>query len=325
VKDGTILGLRGGGGGGTRRSTSAQTDQGEHVKQAVAPTTARAGYPVVLFSHGLWGTLEMYSSLCAGMAEAGYIVVAMEHEDGSALAAWTADGAEVPSKMPPKDMVQTKATIEAFRQPFLDKRVREMRATARSVVSSSSSSSSWVGGGGGGDRVLSEILSCADTERLFLVGHSFGAATVVRASQELGSGSGSGVERSVSAADADLDLDIARRVKASVVMDLWSMPLPEPVLSKGIPHPVLFITSEDFIALPEIMRHTRRVIATSNEANGGRAQAVTVGGIAHQSFSDTPYFLPQQLGKRLRCCGELDRDVAYQGTFIYIRPRIAPL
>jgi hypothetical protein len=90
--------------------------------------------------------------------------------------------------------------------------------------------------------------------------------------------------------------------------------LPEPVLSKGIPHPALFITSEDFIALPEIMRHTRRVIVTSNKANGGRVQAVTVRGIAHQSFSDTPYFLPQQLGKRLRCCGELDRDVAYQGS-----------
>ena len=42
------------------------------------------GWPVVLFSHGLFGSMEEYSTICREVASHGFIVIAPEHEDGSA-------------------------------------------------------------------------------------------------------------------------------------------------------------------------------------------------------------------------------------------------
>lgn len=45
---------------------------------------AQSLYPVVLFSHGLLGFPEAYTSLCEEMASQGYVVVALRHTDQSA-------------------------------------------------------------------------------------------------------------------------------------------------------------------------------------------------------------------------------------------------
>ena len=41
-------------------------------------------FPLVVFSHGLSGTMEMYTQLCSQIASTGCVVVAIEHEEGSA-------------------------------------------------------------------------------------------------------------------------------------------------------------------------------------------------------------------------------------------------
>ncbi|KXZ55905.1 hypothetical protein GPECTOR_2g1456 [Gonium pectorale] len=43
--------------------------------------------PVVIFSHGLAGTRNAYSSICIDLASRGYVVMALEHSDGSASVA----------------------------------------------------------------------------------------------------------------------------------------------------------------------------------------------------------------------------------------------
>lgn len=44
----------------------------------------KATFPVVVYSHGLGGTMEMYAAFVVDLASQGYIVVAVNHNDGSA-------------------------------------------------------------------------------------------------------------------------------------------------------------------------------------------------------------------------------------------------
>lgn len=47
------------------------------------PNDLRPKFPVVVFSHGLGGSRTMYSTVCGDLASYGFVVVAMEHWDGS--------------------------------------------------------------------------------------------------------------------------------------------------------------------------------------------------------------------------------------------------
>lgn len=44
-----------------------------------------AQFPLVLFTHGLCGTRNTYSQYCSRLASEGYVVIAVEHADGSGV------------------------------------------------------------------------------------------------------------------------------------------------------------------------------------------------------------------------------------------------
>jgi platelet-activating factor acetylhydrolase len=55
----------------------------EEIGDAPKGASKEPVFPMILFSHGLGGTRTMYSSVCGEFASYGFVVVAVEHRDGS--------------------------------------------------------------------------------------------------------------------------------------------------------------------------------------------------------------------------------------------------
>ena len=100
---------------------------------AVKPAEGGDGWPLVIFSHGLGGCASMYVQICAQLASFGYIIVAIEHEDGSGCHAQTASGELLRYKRPPDGFVYCRDAVVGFRRPFLAKRVDEIAAVAAAL------------------------------------------------------------------------------------------------------------------------------------------------------------------------------------------------
>ena len=76
--------------------------------------------PIIVFSHGLGGSAELYSMISISLAYCGFIVISLESEDGSASYASKVNGEIVPYKNPTGIDYKNKEEIENFRKPFLE-------------------------------------------------------------------------------------------------------------------------------------------------------------------------------------------------------------
>jgi len=170
---------------------------------AYAPLAKATGssskHPLVIFSHGLAGTRHTYTQYCSALASQGYVVLAVEHRDGSAPAvtlppAPPVNGRTTPTKQEQrvlgyikKDEIAweggEKGSLERFRTLQLEMRVREVYEAYQSfgrVVQGDSSEAilepidaalrqQWAG----------SLRDQVDMSQVQLTGHSFGAGTVV--------------------------------------------------------------------------------------------------------------------------------------------------
>jgi pimeloyl-ACP methyl ester carboxylesterase len=244
--------------------------------------------PVIIFQHGLGGTSEMYSQLCLDLSSFGFVVVAVEHEDGSGIYALDASGKVVRYRGINEKGAVTEETmairkrydreeIIAYRRPMLNQRVEAtesaiifLQNAAKNKVCSTNSSAE--------QSVLAGVLQHADTDTFYLVGHSFGACSSVVLAQ---------VPR------------LQKLFKGVLLLDLWPYPLKEAEIKRGLKTvPCLSIYSQHFVDDAQSDEAlTKDLVLHSNGEHG------YVVGIVHQSFSDAALWFPEVVGRQIGATG----------------------
>ncbi|KAK5197827.1 hypothetical protein LTR47_000051 [Exophiala xenobiotica] len=94
---------------------TASTDHRKHERRVGEPPEDgpnKPKFPLVIFSHGLGGTRTAYSTLCGELASHGFVVVALEHRDGSGPRTLINHPPEGPAS---RECVEKRGNIEHFK------------------------------------------------------------------------------------------------------------------------------------------------------------------------------------------------------------------
>ena len=246
-----------------------------------APLDDTAQLPVVLFSHGYLASPDVYHVLCSEMAADGYIVVSIEHEDGTGLFAQHLNGEPVAAFPNPTKFNFTRQSVVQWRKPVLDKRIAELRAVVQALHSNSLQTDA--------NPVLRKLGQQIDLKAgIFLVGHSFGSAAIVQFAEQC-------------------EKTALVGVQGTLLLDIWPYPLPEETTAAGLSSsPSLFISSDSFWQQDDVGPVVEELVQNSSASIGFR-----IPNIAHQSFSDTPCLAPASFGRLAGFCGGCDSDLAY--------------
>jgi pimeloyl-ACP methyl ester carboxylesterase len=236
-------------------------------------------FPIVVFSHGLGGCMEMYTELCRQIASYGFWVVAVEHEDGSGCYAENEKGEAIYYQRP-DDSPYSRQKVVNFRRPFLQQRVEETTKILEYILKTTEDDC---------DPLLQKVLQAADTTKgISLLGHSFGGASMVLTAQK------------------HLAKSTYMSISSLSLLDCWAFSLDEEVLQAGIPDtlPTLSVLSEAWLTNPEraqvlqLLQHSsEQQVTTSLHAPKS----------VHASFSDSVHWLPGFVSRKLGLRGKEEK------------------
>lgn len=256
-------------------------------------------FPLIIFSHGLSGTIEGYTQLCSQLASLGCVVVAPEHADSSASYSSKVmeDGSiqEIWYQAPTPDSVEpySREKMVRFRGPHAEIRVDELEALYGFLKSGSKVSYK---NSDDDVKIANAVLESFDPMNLHLVGHSFGSLTQLLASQRWATQRLS--NKTTTAPIVPLTI---------TVCDTWNFALSEAIVAKGIPKtkdvspPILSVISNEWVPNPEVepLKEFLRQSQPHCEVTSYYAK-----NSMHQSFSDTEAWMPTSLAVSFENRGE---------------------
>jgi pimeloyl-ACP methyl ester carboxylesterase len=253
----------------------------QHPCRIDAAPIADKRFPIVVFSHGLGGCMEMYTELCQQIASYGFWVVAMEHEDGSGCYAENRKGDPIYYERP-DDSPYSRKKIVNFRRPFLQQRVEETNKVLEHIFKTTKDD----------DPLVQKILQAADTTKgISLLGHSFGGASMVLTAQK------------------HLATPLAKStmsISSLSLLDCWAFSLEDEVLQAGIPDTLatLSVLSEAWLTNPETAQ-VKQLLQHSSEQQ--LVTSLYAPKSVHVSFSDSVNWLPGFALRKLRMRGKKEK------------------
>nr|XP_039323533.1 platelet-activating factor acetylhydrolase isoform X2 [Saimiri boliviensis boliviensis] len=186
-----------------------------------SPLRTGEKYPLIVFSHGLGAFRTLYSAIGIDLASHGFIVAAVEHRDGSASATYYfKDQSAV--EMGNKSWLYFR-TLEQEDMHIRNKQVQQRAKECSQALSLILD----IDHGKPVKNALDikfdmeQLKDSIDREKVAVIGHSFGGATVIQTLSE------------------------DQRFRCGIALDAWMFPLGEEVYSR-IPQPLFFINSEYF-------------------------------------------------------------------------------
>jgi dienelactone hydrolase len=237
------------------------SDVSTNAVLGASPALSSSKAPVIIFSHGLGGTKNQNTVQAEELASLGYIVVAVDHAYDAYLTIFD-DGSLADYRSKARDGL-TVEEFWAFRTPQLATRTADIHFLL-AVMSARQAR---------GEAPWANM----DLNRIGIFGHSYGGAT------------------SIMAASTD------SRIKATIALDGWMLPIPDDTINAGLDTPFLYIGRGswgdpiNYQKLDSLLDHSQ-----------GNAAKILWEGTKHMDFSDAPQL--SSASAALGLSGKLSRD-----------------
>ncbi|XP_006860671.1 PREDICTED: platelet-activating factor acetylhydrolase [Chrysochloris asiatica] len=245
-----------------------------------SPLKTSEKYPLIVFSHGLGAFRTLYSAIGNDLASHGFIVAAVEHRDGSASATYYFKNQSA-ANQGKQSWLYYKAIKQDEMAAQLNKQVRQRAKECSQALSLILD----IDHGKPVENALNlkfdvkQLKDSVDRDKVAIIGHSFGGATVIQALSE------------------------DQRFRCGIALDAWMEPLGDEVYSR-IPQPLFLINSEKF-QFPYNIRKMKKLYLPGRER-----KMITIRGAVHHNFDDFTFATNKVIGKVLTLKGDIDSNVA---------------
>jgi pimeloyl-ACP methyl ester carboxylesterase len=153
-----------------------ETNSKSESSESTSSSSSSPSLPVVVFSHGVTGTTELYTYQCMNLASNGSFVILIDHADGSCISMKKHDGSILPFDKSIRELekVCEKKQVRARRKQT-DHRATEVLAVTKSMMNLNQRNIPQL------EDVGISFVNMLDVSTVIVGGHSFGAATAVTA------------------------------------------------------------------------------------------------------------------------------------------------